>query len=96
MKLGGTVEQPFFNVKGRMLHLLDEDIQSFEFPNPTAALASAKNIRTDGSGSDTTVAMWIAPPHFYRKGRIIVLYLGRNKILIGYLAKVLGPQFAGQ
>ena len=39
---------------------------------------------------------WIAPPHFYHTGRVIVLYVGSNADLIRLLEATLGPQFAGR
>jgi len=39
---------------------------------------------------------WVAPPHFYKAGRIIVLYVGENAAVTEALDTVLGPQFAGK
>ena len=39
---------------------------------------------------------WVAPPHFYRQGRVIVLYVGSNPNILSLLTAVLGPQFAGR
>jgi hypothetical protein len=39
---------------------------------------------------------WIGPPHWFRQGRAIVLYLGRHGPTLAILRRVLGPQFAGQ
>ena len=39
--------------------------------------------------------MWIAPPHFFKSGRLIVLYIGEEPRLLQGLAHILGPQFAG-
>lgn len=38
---------------------------------------------------------WIAPPHFYKKGQLIVLYAGVNISVIHILEASLGSQFAG-
>jgi hypothetical protein len=40
--------------------------------------------------------MWIDKTHFYKAGRIIVLYLGTDQAILDLLNKVIGPQFAGQ
>lgn len=39
---------------------------------------------------------WAAAPHFFRKERAFVLYLGNDPAIIGLLTKLLGPQFAGR
>jgi hypothetical protein len=38
----------------------------------------------------------VAPPHFYRQGRLLVLYLGEDTQTLGRLACLLGPPFAGR
>jgi hypothetical protein len=39
---------------------------------------------------------WMATPHFFKKGRILVLYVGDNTETLGLLESVLGAQFAGR
>lgn len=55
----------------------------------------AKNIKRDGSESSFAKVKWSAPPHFYKKGSIIVQYIGGNKKIISDLKNILGEQFAG-
>jgi len=50
----------------------------------------------DGSAVGTTKPHWIGTPHFFRQGRLLVLYLGDEKRVIQSLEGVLGRQFAGQ
>jgi hypothetical protein len=38
---------------------------------------------------------WIAPPHDYQRGRVIVIYTGDDEAITRLLTAVLGPQFAG-
>lgn len=35
------------------------------------------------------------PTHFYRKERVIVMYVGEDARMLGILNELLGPQFAG-
>ena len=69
----------------------DQALQVFEFA--TAAIAAAET-RHVGDGA-TISAAWIAPPHFYHRGRLIVLYVGSDQSMLDLLTAVLGPQFAG-
>lgn len=66
--------------------------QVFEFPNAARAAAETERV---GAKATTSVA-WIAPPHFFHRGRIIVLYVGGNELTLDQLTTVLGRQFAGQ
>jgi hypothetical protein len=40
--------------------------------------------------------MWVATPHFYEAGKLIVLYVGEDSGVVGVLEEALGPQFAGR
>ena len=50
----------------------------------------------DSSAELTTMISWIAPPHFYQVGRLIVFYIGSDQPTLDLLTAVLGPQFAGR
>jgi hypothetical protein len=39
---------------------------------------------------------WVAAPHFYQAGRILVLYVGDDPAILELLEGALGPQFAGR
>ncbi|HWW74513.1 MAG TPA: hypothetical protein VNZ44_03905 [Pyrinomonadaceae bacterium] len=73
-----------------------DNIQVFRYATAGAAAREAARINPDGSGGATSTAMWIAPPHFYRKGRLIVLHVGSNAAVQNALVALLGPQFAGR
>lgn len=38
---------------------------------------------------------WPKNPHFYKKGKIIVQYIGEDKEIVTDLDKIMGKQFAG-
>jgi hypothetical protein len=89
----GRVEQPFLTVKGQIITIDGEDVQVFEYRTARAAEVDAQNV--SGAGS-TSIAMWIAPPHFFKSGRLIVLYVGEAPSVLKALADTLGPQFGGK
>lgn len=95
VKPGGEVEQPFFDVRGRIIGLEGGDIQVFEYPDAAAAEAQAATVSPDGYSVGNTQIGWIEPPHFYRSGKIIVIYIGSDEGTLALLEDVLGPQFAG-
>jgi hypothetical protein len=59
----------------------------------------AKNINMNGfgysDGNKSIIVDWISYPHFYKKGNIIVLYVGENEKIISDLNDIMGEQFAG-
>ena len=92
----GRVDQPFFSVRGEILAAGSSQIQVFVFASAAAASAVAATVSADGGSIATTQVMWVAPPHFYRSGELIVLYVGSEANVLTALVRVLGPQFAGR
>jgi hypothetical protein len=90
------VEQPFFSAKGKALAIGDEHVQVFEYATPAAAVAEAARVSPDGMTVGTTKVHWLGPPHFYRSGRLLVLYIGTDREVQEALEAALGPQFAGR
>jgi hypothetical protein len=91
----GEISQPFFSVKGQEINVNGENVQVFVYANASAAEAEAKLVSPDGGSVGTNMMSWMAPPHFYRKGELIALYIGREQAVMDALVTVLGPQFAG-
>jgi hypothetical protein len=82
-----------YNVPGGVLHI-------FTFSTPAEAKAAAARVRPDGymvrnlAGINQAVD-WAAPPHWFRKGRGVAVYIGRSSDVIDALTKTAGAQFAG-
>ena len=92
----GTVSQVFFEPEGKVVSVDGQDVQTFEFPGEEEVNAAIQSISQDGSSIGTTMVTWVAAPHFYAAGRLIVLYVGEDGGVIEVLDQVLGPQFAGR
>jgi hypothetical protein len=92
----GDITQPFFSVNGLVIRVDGEDVQVFEYADADGAENDADLVSPGGGSIGTHMASWIAPPHFYRAGRLIVLYVGAKSDVLDVLEEVLGPQFAGQ
>jgi hypothetical protein len=90
-----TIEQPFFSVLGQLIKVNGQDVQVFEFTTSEAAADAVASIGPDGNPA-TMMIRWIEPPHFYRTGRVIVLYVGGDAKVLETLTAALGPQFAGR
>lgn len=92
----GDVDQPFFSVEGMMIKVRGEDVQVFQYSNVAAMDAQAALVSLDGSAVGTTKLHWVGSPHFYKKGKLLVLYVGNHDKVLKALEAMLGPQFAGK
>ena len=92
----GEVEQVFFSVKGQIVTVNGVEIQVFEYADASAAETDAALVAPDGGSIGTTMVTWVAAPHFYKTGKIIVLYVGADTVVTGLLGKLIGPQLAGR
>jgi hypothetical protein len=86
----GSVEQLFFSVEGQVITVNGADVQVFEYADEAAREAESSLITPDGQPSPTSIVDWIAPPNFWAKGRVIVLYVGTDAEVIARLTEVLG------
>ena len=95
-----SVAQPFLRGDGTVLGIGGAGIaptrlQSFQYESAQAAAADAATFGPDGSPTGVHVD-WLAPPHLYLKGRVLVIYVGADEAVTGLLTDVLGPQFSGR
>jgi hypothetical protein len=108
VQVGKEVEIGFFSVQGRNILVNGERIHVFEYDNAALANEDVAIVYPDGSGMEititgttkkATVIDWIGPPHFYSKGRLIVIYIdvnfGDDPSMMNLLEDTLGSQFAG-
>ena len=108
VELAGDVQQPFLRAPGTVLRVSGgdveqpADIQSYNYDDTDLGTDGAQAAEEDASQLDangnprTTMITWVAPPHFFRKERIIALYIGDDPAVVQLLAEALGPQFAGR
>lgn len=93
---GDEIVQPFFSIKGKTISANGESLQVFEYASESDAEAQAKLVDPLGGSVGTTMVNWVDAPHFFRSGKLIVLYIGNNPGLMKTLEDVFGPQFAGR
>jgi len=96
VEIEGEAEQPFLSVTGKMIKIDGEDVQVFQFSSPAAVETQAARISRDGGTVGTNKIQWIDSPHFYKQGKLLVLYVGDDDKALKALESVLGPQFAGK
>ena len=96
VEFGDIVEQSFFAVNGRIIKVNDADVQVFEYQSAEALEADAAQVSADGGSVGTSMISWIATPHFFKSGHILVLYVGNDPAVLEALKYVLGEHFAGR
>ena len=102
---GAAISQPFMDVQGRTLAVQGEQLQVYEYASVADANKQAVRISPDGTAFTTvsssgvpvgaTQVDWVRPPHLYKAGRVIVIYIGTNNAVMHLLEGILGKQFAG-
>jgi hypothetical protein len=87
-----------FETEAQLLCVNESQIRVYEYPDRAARLGVSKAISRDGSrvykrNGSMTMVKWIGPPHFYARGRIIVLALqtrGTDQRVLRVLPRILG------
>jgi len=97
---GGEFPPDFLSAKRMIISVNGSDVNVWEYDDTASADAEAALISPDGFSLNTATKSklvgWIASLHFYKAGRLIVLYVGESKAVTIVLERVLGSQFAGQ
>jgi len=101
------VRQPFLRAEGTVLRVSGRglkypaELQVYNYDDTDlgtdglrAAEEDAKNIGPDGQPNTTSI-LGTGEPHFFRKERLLVLYIGPDKAVLDLLTELLGPRFAG-
>jgi hypothetical protein len=85
------------SVQPKRISIGEDQLDVFEFSSANDAASEAKKVSSDGSQIDGYGSIdWGESPHFYRKGKIIVFYVGDNSQTLEVLRQVFGAQFAGK
>lgn len=93
---GHPIEQPFISVPGQILKVNAEDVQVYEYETAEAMGTEASQITEDGGRMGTSTISWVDTPHFFRSGRLLVLYVGGDAAVLDLLNGALGEEFAGR
>lgn len=96
VEIGEPVSQIFFSAEGNILKVNGADVQVFEYESAEEMENEASQVSSDGGSIGTSMVTWVDVPHFYKAGRIIVLYVGSDASVLDLLENALGPQFAGR
>jgi uncharacterized lipoprotein NlpE involved in copper resistance len=93
------VQKDFLPTTRKIMTMDKEVIDIYSYNSSKDMENDAKNIDKYGSqysnGDKSVIVDWISYPHFYKKGTIIVQYVGKNEKIISDLNSILGKQFVG-
>lgn len=86
-------------VDGKQVILYDTEIIIYSYEYKEEMEKEASSINKEASqisrNDDLIQIEWQKTPHFYKKGRIIVQYIGDDEKIISDLTEIMGEQFAG-
>lgn len=100
----GSASSILFAGKGRGLVVDGAALAVYEYSATWEAQLDASRISADGAtarrgfgpfGGSAVTVEWIAPPHHFRRGRVIVTAIGSDASILSLLTSILGKQFAG-
>ena len=89
------ISQPFFSVGAHVINVNGEGVQVFAYAQARKGNHEAKRVSSDGLTIGSIKPYWMATPHFFKTGKLIVLYVGDNQSVLRVLQSVLGNQCAG-
>ena len=81
-----------FSVDQKIVEMGSYQIRGFEYEDAQARIAEEATITMDGSSVNHTPVEWTSDPHYWSRGRVIVLYLGSETPAIDLLTRALGPE----
>jgi hypothetical protein len=83
-----------FSVRARQVRVYGGDTKVFEYATSDDANRDGGMVSSDGGTIGRTAFSWIDAPHFYRSGRVLALYVGRDPAVMQPLEAILGTPFA--
>ncbi|MDK2562341.1 hypothetical protein QOZ84_02180 [Romboutsia sedimentorum] len=87
-------------IDGKQVTLYDTDVIIYSYEDNEEMEKEASTINKDASEinrTDNPIQIeWSKTPHFYKKGKIIVQYIGDDEKIISDLKEIVGDQFAGR
>ena len=93
------VQESFLPTERKRMIIDNKALDIYLFSNNKKMENEAKHIDNGGSaysnGSKSIDVSWPSPPHFYKRGSIIVQYIGENEKILSDLKDILGEHFAG-
>lgn len=94
-----NINHQFLSVPGKVVMLGSQHVQVFEYRDRASADADGQRFSPDGAWFDRdgipTLVNWIATPHLYRTGKLLIVYVGDDVEMLSLLEITVGQEFAG-
>lgn len=90
-----TNQDDFFSTSPKIMEISGKRIYLYDFKSEKAMEKEAEKVDNGGCSIGNTKISWVSTPHFYKKGSLIVQYIGNDKDLINTFKEIMGIQFAG-
>ncbi|MBU1225594.1 MAG: hypothetical protein KJ698_00080 [Actinobacteria bacterium] len=81
-----------FSIQANYLTVDGHELWVYEYPDTTTRESEASTIAMRGWSVNNTPVEWLGNPHYWLKGRVIVLYLGDDAGVIKGVTSAVGPQ----
>ncbi|MBI2628777.1 hypothetical protein HYW74_01705 [Candidatus Pacearchaeota archaeon] len=96
IQAGNITKEIFFKVPAKVIKIGDDKIQVYEYSSAEEMETEASKISDEGYRVKNVIINWLKPPHFYKKDKLLVLYLGENRSIMDDLEKIVGKEFIGK
>ncbi len=95
IEITDQITQPYLSIQGKVVMVNGKEVKVFEYPDAATLEAEASTISSDAGYMGATRVSWNDKPNFYKKGRMLVIYLGSDAEIMRILEGILGKMFAG-
>ena len=88
----------FFAVEPRRLIIgsTGEVLYIHEYDSAESMESDSQRVGSDGFSIGNSQISWVSQPHFFKKDKILVYYIGENEQILDFLRAGLGAAFAGE
>lgn len=90
------VEKDFLSGDRKIMQVDKEQIDIYVYKNNKDMEKDASRIESGNkynNGKESIIVDWLAPPHLFKNGNIIVIYAGKNIEIINSLTEIFGREF---
>lgn len=90
-----TNQDDFFSISPIVMEIKGKRIYLYDFKNEKAMEKEAEKVDSGGCSIGNFKISWVSTPHFFKKGSIILQYIGNDKAMVNTFKQIMGTQFAG-
>lgn len=90
-----AVAKPYLSASGTVVRVNRQPLQVFQYTDEVVLAADVSGLAPDATSINGVPLAWQGTPHFWRRGPLLVLWVGDDPALLAALRRVLGPQLAG-